>query len=530
MTSSPIVPVRRRRRRRRGPSSAQFWLVFGLLVVVAAGVFVWRLSASGSPSAPATPAHNTSASTSIGGQLPVASLPATPGPINTGFAGLTTFRGNATRDWYGEGPLPRHPAVLWRYPATGGMCSVSADNGITFRGGTKTWCGTGWTGQPNVVRLADGTIEIREGAYDGRYHFLNGRTGKPTRPDLVTGDLAKGSATSDADGYPLYYAGSRDNWLRVVALDRVKPTVLWKLNAMTSVPHPLWNNDWDAASLQIGDYLLEGGENSWFYVIRLNRRYGTDGLVEVAPKIMMKVPGWDREERRSVGDTDLSIENSVVLANGIAYFSNSGGLVQGWDIRNILAGGTGYRRVFRFWAGDDVDATMVMDPEGYLIVARHIEDNLPRPKSAAIDQQIGNLMKLDPRKPDNPLVWSVKVGSLARGQGILGTPAYYRGVIYALATNGELVAVQDSTGRVLWRMSGFAIETWMSPVAIDAQLLVGDCAGVLRDLDISDPSVRPKELWRVRLEGCIESTPAVWHGMIWVGSRGGAIYGIGDRG
>ena len=34
------------------------------------------------------------------------------------------------------------------------------------------------------------------------------------RPDLVTGDLAKGSATSDPDGYPLYYAGSRDNLFR----------------------------------------------------------------------------------------------------------------------------------------------------------------------------------------------------------------------------------------------------------------------------------------------------------------------------
>ena len=43
----------------------------------------------------------------------------------------------------------------------------------------------------------------------------------------MTGDLAKGSATSDPDGYPLYYAGSRDNYLRVVALDRPTPTVLW---------------------------------------------------------------------------------------------------------------------------------------------------------------------------------------------------------------------------------------------------------------------------------------------------------------
>ncbi len=46
---------------------------------------------------------------------------AAPAPINTAFAGLTTFRGNATRDYYGEGPLPRNPAVLWRFPATGGV-------------------------------------------------------------------------------------------------------------------------------------------------------------------------------------------------------------------------------------------------------------------------------------------------------------------------------------------------------------------------------------------------------------------------
>ena len=53
--------------------------------------------------------------------------------------------------------------------------------------------------------------------------------------------------------------------------------------------------------------------------------------------------------------------------------------------------------------------------------------------------------------------------------------------------------------------------------------------GVLRDFDISDPSIQPRERWRVQLSGCIESTPAVWDGMIWVGTRGGAIYGIGDR-
>jgi hypothetical protein len=51
---------------------------------------------------------------------------------------------------------------------------------------------------------------------------------------------------------------------------------------------------------------------------------------------------------------------------------------------------------------------------------------------------------------------------------------------------------------------------------------------VLHDFDISSPREVPQELWRVQLPGCEESTPAVWHGMIYVGTRGGAIYGIGD--
>jgi len=69
----------------------------------------------------------------------------TPGPLNTKFPGLVTFRGNATRTYYGEGPLPKHPEILWQYPQSGGLCSQS-DGGQ----GLKTWCGTGWTGQPNV--------------------------------------------------------------------------------------------------------------------------------------------------------------------------------------------------------------------------------------------------------------------------------------------------------------------------------------------------------------------------------------------
>jgi outer membrane protein assembly factor BamB len=448
---------------------------------------------------------------------------AAPGPINTAFPGLTTFRGNASRDYYGQGPLPRHPTVLWRYPRSGGMCSRSSD---LF--GTETWCGTGWTGQPNVIVHKNGTIEIREGAYDDDYHFWNGVTGRPLRPDLHTSDLAKGSATSDSQGYPLYYGGSRDNYLRVIALDRPRPTVLWSTNAH-DVPHLVWNDDWDAAPLELGDYLLEGGENSWFYVIRLHRHYDSKGLVEVNPKVVMLVRGWDAKLFQEVHDEDVSIEDSVAFYKGVVYFANGGGLVQGWDISDILRGGHHYKRVFRFWDGDDTDATIVIDPQGYLYVSRHIEENVPRPESMPRDHQIGGLMKLNPRNPAHPVVWSVPIGTFAPDGGSLSTPALYKGVVYDAATDGEVVAVNQQTGHVYWRINQGS-NTWASPVTIDNQMILGDCKGGLHDYDISNPRVPPKILWTVHLDGCIESTPAVWRGMIWVGSRGGQFYGIGDRG
>ena len=199
----------------------------------------------------------------------------TPAPINATFPGLTTFRGNASRSYYGEGPVPSAPMKRWVYPSDGSkMCAMSAE---TQTGPQKQWCGTGWTGQPNVVPWQGG-MQVREGAYDDNYHFWNGRTGKLIHPDFHTGDLAKGSATSDPDGYPLYYGGSRDNLLRVIAMDRPHPTTLWSFDA-DSQPGRIWNNDWDGAPLIVGDYMLEGGENSWFYVVHLHRHYDAQGKV-----------------------------------------------------------------------------------------------------------------------------------------------------------------------------------------------------------------------------------------------------------
>jgi hypothetical protein len=71
--------------------------------------------------------------------------------------GILTFRGNPTRSFYGTGPMPANPQVLWSYPDEGGLCGQSTDGG-----GTSTWCGTGWTGQPSVWERDDRTwVSVR---------------------------------------------------------------------------------------------------------------------------------------------------------------------------------------------------------------------------------------------------------------------------------------------------------------------------------------------------------------------------------
>jgi hypothetical protein len=230
--------------------AALAWLMAWRLELGPFGDAVDRLSADPATSPPASPSPVPTPS-SPADQRPAAAP--SPEPANRSFEGITTFRGNHARTYYGEGPVPLHPRVLWRYPAEGSLCSLSTD-----LQGQREWCGTGWTGQPNVILGDHGRIEVRINAYDGAYHFLNGRTGEPVRPKLQTGDLAKGSATSDPDGFPLYYAGSRDDRLRVIALDRPEPTVLWQLHSITGVPNPVWNSDWDGSPLVVGDYLLEG--------------------------------------------------------------------------------------------------------------------------------------------------------------------------------------------------------------------------------------------------------------------------------
>ena len=108
------------------------------------------------------------------------------------------------------------------------------------------------------------------------------------------------------------------------------------------------------------------------------------------------------------------------IVDDVVYFSNSGGLVQGWDLAPVRDAGQP-ERVFRYWIGDDTDASVVVDDEGFLYAASEYERGLQR------SRDLGQVVKLDPRRPDDPLVWSVE----ARNGQLTTPPIVDRGKFYA---------------------------------------------------------------------------------------------------
>lgn len=446
------------------------------------------------------------------------------GPINTSFPGLTMFRGNAARTYYGEGPVPARPRLLWKF---GPMWGESSEGPLSDPGKTVIWQGTGWTGQPAVFER-QGRTWVVFGAYDHRIHFLDAATGRRMLPDFVGGDLFKGSVTVDPDGYPLVYMGCRDNYWRVIAFDRPQPTELWRLDAHDTAP-VMWNDDWDGNALIHDDHAFVPGENGHLYAVRLYRGWDAAGRVKVAPRVVLDYPGWTDKQLRALGAPEVSIEDSPALMGDRLFFANSGGLVQGLDVSAVRPGelSPSVPAVFSFWDGDDTDASIVVDDEGFLYVAVELQRSLPRA------QEVGQILKLDPRRSgpgQDPVVWSV--AATEKGPdglaGVWATPALHRDMLYVPTHGGELLGIERATGTVRWRKP-FPPHAWASPVVVDDTLLVGDREGVLHAYDVSDTGREPPERWAFRVSpGALESTPAVWKGVIYLGSRDGYFYALGD--
>jgi outer membrane protein assembly factor BamB len=213
------------------------------------------------------------------------------------------------------------------------------------------------------------------------------------------------------------------------------------------------------------------------------------------------------------------VESSIAVYENTAYFGTSAGLIWGYDVSDLDKGKKPHA-VFRFYTAGDNDPTPIVDDEGMLYVAGEND----RPGERA--DLVGQLTKLDPSKPDDPIVWKFNETE-ETGKGIYGTPGIVGDTIVVTSDAGRLIGLDRHTGGVKWERQ-LAGPAWASPVIVDDVLLVGDCLnGDFHAFDMSDPDVAPPELWSVHLGGCIEATPAVWKGKIYIGTRAGHLFILG---
>ena len=120
-------------------------------------------------------------------------------------------------------------------------------------------------------------------------------------------------------------------------------------------------------------------------------------------------------------------------------------------------------------------------------------------------------------------MWSFQE-TTAEGAGLYGTPAVLDDVVYRHQRQGRLIGLDRDTGAVLWERTlggaGVGQPGGGGRRAPDRRLRGGD----FHAFDVADPRVAPPELWSVDLGGCIEATPAVWKGRIYIGSRVGPAH------
>ncbi len=430
--------------------------------------------------------------------------------INSTANGLLTFRGNPTRTFHGQGEVGSTISEKWSAEIG---CANSPVAGID-----KVWCGSGWTGQPLVIpspqQPNDSWVVV--GGYNRALNFFDPDTGEEVFGKYETGDIIKGTPTADPDGFPLIYTGSRDDHFHIVALDQEEPVALWKIEP-EQVRSTMWNNDWDSSALVIDDYLFIGGENSRFYIVKLNRSFDEDGNVAVDPQEVFSTPSWDSELLDNIGDQEVSIENSVAISDNTVYFANSGGLVQGWDIEG-LERGVQPTRSFRYWVGDDVDASLVIDDDGHLYLGAQYQRQTQR------SDERGQIFKLDPENTQDPVVWSRKVET-GDETGVWATPALYEDLVIIPTSDGRVLGLNQDNGATAWELD-HGTTIWSSPVVVDDHLIQADCNGDISSYSLNGDA--PERIWRhtVTNGDCIESTPAFWNGSIYVGARNGDFYAL----
>ena len=137
----------------------------------------------------------------------------------------------------------------------------------------------------------------------------------------------------------------------------------------------------------------------------------------------------------------------------------------------------------------------------------------------------GNLYALE--RSTGKIIWRFNAGS-----GVHSSPAVAGGLIIAASLGGRIFAVDQAAGRLRWSMqTGDTLPRniapaggWdllvSSPVIIGNTVVIGGQDGIVYALDLATGRVK----WRGKTNGKVRGTPAVSEGVVVAGSWDGRVY------
>jgi outer membrane protein assembly factor BamB len=485
-----------------------------------------------------------------------------PPPIEANGDGVkvSTYLGDETRRLYGLGPAPTKLRLIWKTFIGGGMTSPVG------KGKNEPWSGSGWTGQPVIVR-DKGKLYLLWGAFDRKLHKIELKSGKIVW-EYDYDDIIKSTPTVIEDPSPkdpadkyIVMAGSRRGWpsgftdsglapYRAVSFGTGKE--LWRL------PVPLtssYSRDVDGSGFFYKGRMYSGVESGWFYKLDPFKTSDWNGHRKpkiVAERLLLGDPG-----AAAAHGGNLVLEASPCLLDDIVYVASGAGHVYGMRRSDLKV-------VWDYKTGSDIDGTTVPTSAGKLLVA--------------VEKQYisghGGILMLDPsRKPSDSVVWFFPTGDRKLGDwegGVIGSVAVNDAydpwgrrprLAAFMAIDGNLYVVSQNktsgsapgpngdgpypTPRVIAEFPvGSSIST---PIMVDDTIVAagydnsvhlykikytpaekGD-AGALKSPNGNWFTVSVKEKDRFAAGGAFESTPVMWKGRIFIGCRDGSLYCIGQE-
>ena len=459
--------------------------------------------------------------------------------------GVATFRGNNYRNdsTYGTAQVVnKQLSTVW-----------TANTG-TLTGGV--WSGSGWTGQPLVVRWDDATraimnlypdkkaksdlVEVIYATLDGHIYFYDLDDGSATRDSLDLGMCFKGAGALDPRGYPIMYVGSGDvNYYgdrpRAYILSLIDGKILYTFGQDDPLSLRQDNDRWtafDSSPLVDAetDTLIWPGENGLLYTMKLNTQYNKSaGTISVSPT--EQTVARYTTDRSGSEQYWYGFEASVSVCEGYLYVSENGGMFYCVDLNTMEL----------IWAQDTKD-----DSNCSPVFERTAEDAgavYTAPSLHWTQNEYANgiisLYKLDAM--NGQILWQ-KLYNVYTVSGVSGgvqsTPLLGRPgsnlqnmIFYTISRtpdlyNGILIALDKETGEDLWKMD-MTHYAWSSPVAFydeagNGYLAVGDSDGNLFLLDGATGTL----LQTMDLGGIIEATPVVYENRLVVGTRSEKVYCI----